>query len=100
MLTADTEGQKQVFWQKSPMPAPAVLDETEPDADAMWEDETAWVAEQTAMLDETEPDADAMEEEKTDVKSEEEQDVDWQEAQHGWGSWMQQNGVRRKPRKK
>ena len=86
----DTEGEKKVFWQASmPMPAPAVLDETEPDADAMWEDETAWVAEQMAM-------SMPMEEEKTDVKSEEEQDVDWQEAKHGWGSWMQQNGVRRK----
>ena len=94
MLTADTEGEKKIFRQASmPMPGPPVLDEKEPDADAMWEDETAWVAEQTAM-------SMPMEEEKTDVKSEEEQDVDWQEAQHGWGSWMQQNGVRRKPRKK
>ena len=72
MLTDDTEGEKKVFWQASmPMPAPPVLDETEPDADA-------------------------MEEEKTDGKSVEEQDVDWQEAKHSWGIWMQQNGVRRK----
>ena len=86
----DTEGEKKIFWQASmPMPGPPVLDEKEPDADAMWEDETAWVAEQMAM-------SMPMEEEKTDGKSVEEQDVDWQEAKHGWGSWMKQNGMRRK----
>ena len=47
---------------------PPVPDEEEPDADAMWNDEADWAAEQMAMQ---------MEEEETDGKSVEEQDADW-----------------------
>ena len=75
-----------------------MLEKDEPDADAMWEDETAWAAEQVAMpMDDTElPMPVLKEEEKTDGKSVQKNDVDWQEAKHSWGIWMQQNGVRRK----
>ena len=64
-------------------------DEEEPDADAMWNDEADWAAEQMAMQ---------MEEEETDGKSVEEQDVGYNEAKHGWGIWMVQNGIRKKTR--
>ena len=47
-----------------------VLEKDEPDADAMWEDETAWAAEQVAMP--VLPD-----EWKTEGKSVAEQDADW-----------------------